>query len=381
MSSLLQSKSQLSITITLPRELISVDGVGIIDTTTSIDLSLPEQNVYVDYSLFLVRTILEDLNYIFKRYDFENKKPILQNIQGQTVGNNYLIYCVLDYDQEEIAYVEVENYVRINAKQLSVYGAITACINSSILKNFFFLYSPTSTRKTFLYTILATRYRTKGKIVLYVASSRIASLLLLDSVTSYIQFRIPISITEGRLYFITNRVVEYKLLQETSLIIQNEVPIQKQYNFKAIYNTLYDIKGFKNPQSYAPFIGIPTILRGNFVQILPIKKDNKDASTYLKLIVKNSDLQHLITILHLTKNIRLIGSDEQTAYFIKQLTYLVYDLELRIGIDIPPIIRVLYEEDAFLKQVFPIDYLYIVALNPSFFESYTILYLKNKYVY
>ena len=60
----------------------------------------------------------------------------------------------------------------------------------------FFLYGYGGTGKTFLWRTLTSALRSEGHIVLAVASSGIASLLLPGGRTAHSRFRIPISITE-----------------------------------------------------------------------------------------------------------------------------------------------------------------------------------------
>ncbi|KAL5704116.1 hypothetical protein ACHQM5_022589 [Ranunculus cassubicifolius] len=57
---------------------------------------------------------------------------------------------------------------------------------------FFFINGAAGTGKTFLYNTIATQHRSEGKIVVMVASSGIASLLLNGGRTTHSTFKIPL---------------------------------------------------------------------------------------------------------------------------------------------------------------------------------------------
>lgn len=61
---------------------------------------------------------------------------------------------------------------------------------------FFFLNGPGGTGKTYLYTTIITKIRAMKKIVLPVASSGIAALLLPGGRTAHSRFKIPINTQE-----------------------------------------------------------------------------------------------------------------------------------------------------------------------------------------
>jgi hypothetical protein len=67
----------------------------------------------------------------------------------------------------------------------------------------FFVYGSGGTGKTFVWTMLLFRLRGQGKIVLTVASSRIASLLLLGGRIAHSRFKIPIDLHDESICNIT----------------------------------------------------------------------------------------------------------------------------------------------------------------------------------
>jgi hypothetical protein len=95
-------------------------------------------------------------------------------------GKNRLVQEELAYDQHSLTTYadDVEN--RFNDDQCNAYETI---LNVVINKNrkLFFVYGNGGIGKTFVWTTLLSRLRRQGKIMLAVTSSRIASLLLMDS--------------------------------------------------------------------------------------------------------------------------------------------------------------------------------------------------------
>jgi DNA replication protein DnaC len=110
-------------------------------------------------------------------------------------GGNRLVQEELAYDQHSLT-TNVDNEEdRLNDDQHSAYETI---LNVMINKDgkLFFVYGSSGTGKTFVWTTLLSHLRGQGKIVLTVASSRIASLLFLGSRTAHSRFKIPIDLHE-----------------------------------------------------------------------------------------------------------------------------------------------------------------------------------------
>ncbi|KAK6021271.1 hypothetical protein OSTOST_13057 [Ostertagia ostertagi] len=106
-------------------------------------------------------------------------------------AGNRLIQEQLNYDQAADT-----NEARLNADQLLAYQTILDSVTSQEGK-LFFLDGPGGTGKTFVWTTLLARLRGQGKIVLAVASSGIAALLLPGGQTAHSRFGIPIQLTDG----------------------------------------------------------------------------------------------------------------------------------------------------------------------------------------
>ncbi|XP_061365846.1 uncharacterized protein LOC133309124 [Gastrolobium bilobum] len=134
----------------------------------------------------------------------------------------------------------------------------------------FFLYGFGGTGKKFIWNTLSASVRSKAEIVLNVASSGIASLLLSGGRTSHSRFRIPIHINEDSTCNIKPNSTIAELLSKTKLIIWDEAPMVHRFCFEALDKTLRDVLRFSDT-SYVdiPFGGKIVVLGGDFRQILP----------------------------------------------------------------------------------------------------------------
>jgi len=78
----------------------------------------------------------------------------------------------------------------------------------------FFVYGSGGTNKTFVWTTLLFHLRGQGKIVLEVASSGIASLLLLGGRTAHSRFKIPIDLHDESTCNITQQMKVAELVHK-----------------------------------------------------------------------------------------------------------------------------------------------------------------------
>ncbi|GFS38131.1 hypothetical protein Acr_00g0055910 [Actinidia rufa] len=122
------------------------------------------------------------------------------------------------------------------------------------------------TGKTFLWLhTIATKCWSVGHTVVTVASSGIASLLLVGGRTAHSMFCIPMDILENLFCGFGKQSLQAELFKETKLIIWDEVPMQHRYCVKTVDQTLKDICDNINP-----FGGITVVLGGDFRQVLPV---------------------------------------------------------------------------------------------------------------
>ena len=165
---------------------------------------------------------------------------------GVVAAGNRLLNEQLDYNREQLAAMVTENAAKFNNDQRAVYDAVMESVNNNTPK-VFFLHSAGGCGKTFVCNTIAAAIRAQGKIALCVASSGIASLLLDNGQTAHSRFHIPLQVNDTSVCNITRRSHAFPLLQQTSIIIWDEVPMQHKYAIEAVDRTLQDLLGNTNP--------------------------------------------------------------------------------------------------------------------------------------
>ncbi|XP_035844552.1 uncharacterized protein LOC110928801 [Helianthus annuus] len=106
---------------------------------------------------------------------------------------NRLVQFERVYDANEERTHFIKQYAGLNSQQKEVFDSIYSVVQARKAGVFFVLGSG-GTGKTFLWTTLIARIRSNNEIVLTVASSGIASLLLPGGRTTHSRFRIPIEV-------------------------------------------------------------------------------------------------------------------------------------------------------------------------------------------
>ncbi|XP_076884672.1 uncharacterized protein LOC143533936 [Bidens hawaiensis] len=199
------------------------------------DLSLTEEQLK-NLTLYEIEKFLLRNNYSLRRF---STMPYPDN-ESLSSSNNHLI-------SQELSAIEGDN------------GGV------------FFVYSYGGTGKTFLWKTLSASIRSKGEIVLNVASSVIASLLLPGGRTTHSRFGIPINLTEVLSCGIKKNTEAVHLLKKTKLIIWDEAPMTHKHAFEALDKTLKDMLGQSgNINNERPFGGKVVVFGGDFRQTLPV---------------------------------------------------------------------------------------------------------------
>jgi len=160
-------------------------------------------------------------------------------------------------------------YLQLNKDQKYAFHEI---INSVLYNkpNLFFMSGHGGTGKTFLWNAIVSYLRAQHKIVLTVASSGVASLLLPNGRTAHSRFKIPIDIDELSLCDIKRGSKLAELLLQTNLIIWDEAIMTNRQCFEALDRSLKDIVSeIDNEACEKPFGG-KVVLGGDPKQILPV---------------------------------------------------------------------------------------------------------------
>ena len=277
----------------------------------------PTDDQIEDYSLYLLNQLLHESGKSLS--DFSPMPQPIGNWNA-IVGNRLLFeHQQLQNETQQIgAQINIE---ALNDSQLAAYTAIT----SSVCENkgtTFFLSGGAGTGKTFLYNTIATKLRSHEYVVVTVASSGIASLLLVGGRTAHSTFCIPLETLENSICGFTKQSMHAELFRETKLIIWDEVPMQHRYCVEAVDRTLQDIRDDKRS-----FGGITVVLGGDFRQILPVipkgvREQIVGASLRRSLLWKD------IHILTLSLNMRLTHTDVRNANFANFLMEVIFHFTL-----------------------------------------------------
>ncbi|XP_021975345.1 ATP-dependent DNA helicase PIF1-like [Helianthus annuus] len=158
----------------------------------------------------------------------------------------------------------------VSSSELSLSERITATVEGD-KGGVFFVYGYGGTGKTFLWRTLALSVRSREQIVLSVASSGIASLLMSRGRTAHSRFHIPINLDESSMCHIRPDGDVAYLLKHTRLIIWDEAPMVHRHAFEALDRTFKDVLVDKsNLHSDGLFGGKVIVFGGDFRQILPV---------------------------------------------------------------------------------------------------------------
>ncbi|XP_019183823.1 PREDICTED: uncharacterized protein LOC109178738 [Ipomoea nil] len=218
--------------------------------------------------------------------------------------HNRLVFEELSYDSEQLKADSEVLCAKLTEEQGLIYDTVIKDIENK-KGGLFFVYGYGGTGKTFLWRALSAAVRCKGQIVLNVASSGIASLLLPGGRTAHSRFAIPIAINEDSTCNIKQGSDLAELLIKTSLIIWDEAPMMHKHCFEALDRTMRDLLCFVEPNSeMKTFGGKTVVLGGDFRQILPVvpKGTRQDI---VSSAINSSYLWDTCKVLRLTKNLRL----------------------------------------------------------------------------
>jgi len=268
----------------------------------------PSEEEIQDYGLYLIDQLLLQSGKSLKDWDC---LPQVTGDWGTILQNlNPLIVEQRDYDLLEQADLAEEHIANLNPDQHSAFNRITSAITNSTGETFF-LQGPGGTGKTYLYNTLCYHLRSQGKIVLCVASSGIAALLLKGGRTAHSRFKIPVPVHQSSVCNIPKNTHLATLICQTDLVIWDEAPMQHRHIMEAVDRSFQDLRG-----SDKPFGGVIVVFGGDFQQILPVILKGSRAQV-VGACIKRSLLWRHITVLELHQNMRLNTHIEEEANFAR----------------------------------------------------------------
>lgn len=236
---------------------------------------------------------------------------------------NTLIQDEMCYDRHACAQEHQRLFPKLTVEQREIYEQIIEAVDSNS-GGVFFVNGFGGTSKTYLWKTLSTYIRSRGEIVLNVASSGMAALLLDGGRTAHSRFSIPLQVNETSTCSISVDSELASLLLQAKLIIWDEAPMLHRHCFEALNRTLKDIAQANNNK---PFGGKTITFGGDFRQILPvITKGSREQIVHASLT--SSVLWNSCKVLTLTKNMRLtVESDPTEQDSIKEFS----DWILKLG--------------------------------------------------
>ena len=225
-------------------------------------------------------------------------------------GNpNILVAEETSYDPEMLR-EDAAKVDDLHQDQLLVFHEIVDSVYGRSDHSVFFLKGAAGFGKTFLYSAVAGKLRSDGKIVLMVASSGIASLLLPGGRTAHSRFRLPLNLIAQSTCNIAVNSELGELLRLTDLIIWDEAPMVHRYAFEALSRTLCDIRDCERPMG-----GIVTVLGGDFRQILPVVLKGTRGQI-VNACIRRSPLWSSVKCLELTENKRVNPNEREFASWL-----------------------------------------------------------------
>ncbi|XP_016170910.1 uncharacterized protein LOC107613435 [Arachis ipaensis] len=251
----------------LPNEHPAVfkDHENIIDVIERVDeLQLSDEQI-LNLTLYKIEEKLQANGRSLKEYD-QMPLPSLDAINGI---EDCLIMDEMNFDLSDLRDELLRNLPKMNLDQRKAFNTVIQAVNKDV--GGFFVYGYGSTVKTYLYKTPSTTIRSKGEIVLNVASSGIASLLFPNVRTTYSRFKIPLDLNEDSVYI---------------------------RRYEKCYNP--DL----------PFGGKVVLLGGDFRQILPVIPMGSRQDIVLSSI-NSSYLWEFCKVLKLTINMHLtVGANQ-----------------------------------------------------------------------
>ncbi|XP_026410263.1 ATP-dependent DNA helicase PIF7-like [Papaver somniferum] len=249
----------------------------------------PTDEHAMDYGLYILDQLLRQSG---KKLENYKSMPRPRHDWGQIVV------------RESVLNTDIE---RLNVEQRTTYNSIVDSVNNRDGR-MFFLNGSAGTGKTFLYNTIARSCRRDGNIVLTVASSGIASLLLDGGRTAHSTFKIPFNVQEDSNIGISKDSEYAQLLKEVRFVIWDEVSMQHRFCMEAVDRLLRDIRSDDRH-----FGGVTVVLGGDFRQTLPVVS-NAGREQTVGASIRSSFLWDYINVLTLNQNMRLEQQPENLGF-------------------------------------------------------------------
>uniref|UniRef100_A0A1J3E1W6 ATP-dependent DNA helicase n=1 Tax=Noccaea caerulescens TaxID=107243 RepID=A0A1J3E1W6_NOCCA len=309
-------------------------------------------------------------------------KPTRENVDQ----SNRFIVDETSYNSKVLTEQHGQWIKMLTNEQKRIYDEIIGAVSEK-KGGIFFVYGFGGTGKTFMWKTLSAAIRSQGDIVLNVASSGIASLLLEGGRTAHSRFAIPINPDDFTLCKMKSGSDLANMVKEAKLIIWDEAPMMSKYCFESLDRSLRDIVGDVENR---PFGGKVMVFGGDFRQVLPVI-NGAGRSQIVLAALNSSYLWEHCKVLKLTKNMRLTRNNlsEKEANDIKEFSdWLLAVGDGRIGepndgevlIDIPEELLITDADEpmeVISREVYGDPNLLLEKDDPKFFQERAILCPTN----
>ncbi|XP_024009318.1 uncharacterized protein LOC112084420 [Eutrema salsugineum] len=244
-------------------------------------VSLSQEQVK-DFTLVKIELLLRVSGRSLKEF---TPMPFSEDITLES-RDNPLIRDERNYNRETLRVRNEQILATVTSEQRSVYDEILEAVNKN--KG-------------------GSALRSQGDVVLKVASSGIAALLLEGGRTAHSRFAIPIVVNKFTFCSIKKESNLADLIRIAKLIIWDEALMMSKDCFETLDRTMRDILEVDKP-----FGDKVIVLGGDFRQILPVIP-NAGKTEILMATLNSSPLWHKCRVLRLTQNMRLISGDNSRA--------------------------------------------------------------------
>lgn len=272
--------------------------------------NIAQDEIY-DYGLFLINKTLKTSGSSLT--DFRSMPQPIYPSPWDPLFTNNLIAEQLNYNRD----FEQESALRcvesLNPEQRTAYDCVIQSVEQNLGRTFF-LDGPGGTGKTYVYITLCHHLRSQRKVVLCVASSGIAALLLPGGRTAHSMFKIPISgLDDTSFCNIAKDSQRAALLRIVDLFIWDESLMQHRNAPEALDRSLRDICDCARP-----FGGKTIVFGGDFQQTLPVIPKGSQEDIVAASLPKSYIWGHIQT-LRLRRNMRLESAHAEEVDFANWL--------------------------------------------------------------
>jgi len=219
------------------------------------------------------------------------------SIAFDRLETNCLFEVECDYNVEVLQAEVVMAIESLNDGQRAAYNGVIDAYATHHAK-VIFIDGLGGTGKTYIENLILNVVRSRGNIALVIASSGIATLLLLGGRMAHSYLKILIMLDCTSFYYIRKQDDLAVLIHQTKFILWDEAPMTNKLAFEAVDRTLHDLTDRNKP-----FGGIVFVMSRDFYQVLPVIPRGSHADI-VSASIKNSYLWESVEVFHLSKNMR-----------------------------------------------------------------------------